>query len=108
MVIEPVEIQRFALAAMSAGAVVFFGACYAACLALHRLRHLAILNRLANLSYAALTASVLALAWLLRLDGFWLALVVLLQVGYFLAPRFIWRLSVATHERTGDAESRHV
>ena len=35
--IEPVEVQRFVLASLSAGAVVLFGACYAVFLALSRL-----------------------------------------------------------------------
>ena len=97
-VIEPVEVQRFALAALSAGAVVLFGACYAVFLALGRLNDFTLLRHLASLSYAALAASVGALAWFLRLDGAWLTLVALLLAGYFVAPRFIWRLSVATHD----------
>lgn len=105
-VIEPVEVQRFALAALSAGAVVLFGACYAVFLALGRLNSFALLRRLANVSYAALAASVGGLAWFLRLDGAWLALVVLLLAGYFVAPRFIWRLSVATHD-SADEQGGH-
>ena len=96
--IEPVEVQRFVLASLSAGAVVLFGACYAVFLALSRLNGFTLLRHFSNLSYAALAASVVALAWFLRLDGAWLALVVLLLAGYFAAPRFIWRLSVATHD----------
>lgn len=102
--IEPVEVQRIALAALSAGAVVLFGACYAVFLALSRLRHFAVLRHLSNLSYAALAASVAALAWLLRLDGAWLVLVAVLLAGYYAAPRFIWRLSVATHDVADERE----
>ncbi len=101
--IEPVEVQRFALAAVSAGAVVLFGACYAVFLALSRLRDFVVLFHLSNLSYVALAASVAVLAWSLRLSGAWLVLVALLLVGYYVAPRFIWRLSVATHD---DAQRR--
>ena len=105
--IEPVEVQRFALAALSAGAVVLFGACYAVFLALGRLNGFTLLRRLASLSYAALATAVGALAWFLRLDGAWLTLVALLLAGYFVAPRFIWQLSVATHDTvTGEGE-RH-
>ena len=38
-----------------------------------------------------LAASVVSLAWFLRLDGAWLTLAALLLAGYFVAPRFIWR-----------------
>lgn len=99
--VEPDEVQRIVLAALTAGAVVLFGACYAVFLALARLRHFAVLRRLSNLAYAALAAAVAALAWLLRLDGAWLVLVALLLAGYYAAPRFIWRLSVATHDSAG-------
>lgn len=100
--IEPVEVQRFVLASLSAGAVVLFGACYAVFLALSRLNGFTVLGHLSNLSYAALAASVVSLAWFLRLDGAWLALVACLLAGYFAAPRFIWRLSVATHDAVDD------
>ena len=61
--IEPVEIQRIALAAFSAGAVVLFGACYAVFLALSRLHRIAMLNLLSNLSYAALATAVVLKAY---------------------------------------------
>lgn len=105
--IEPVEVQRFASAASSAGAVVFFGACYAVFLALFRLNEFPLLRHLSNLSYAALVASVAALAWFLRLDGIWLVLMGVLLAGYYAAPRFIWRLSVATHEAADEPGERH-
>ena len=96
--IDPVDVQRFAIAALSAGAVVLFGACYAVFLALSRLRGFILLYHLSNLSYVALAASVAVLGWSLRLGGAWLVLVALLLLGYYVAPRFIWRLSVATHD----------
>ena len=102
--IDPVDVQRIVLATLAAGAAVLFGACYAIFLALSRLRDLAVLRQLSNLSYLALAVSVLALAWSLQLTGGWLALVVILLAGYYLAPRFIWRLSVATHDSTDDHE----
>ena len=102
--IDPVDVQRIVLATLAAGAAVLFGACYAIFLALSRLRDLSVLRQLSNLSYLALAVSVLALAWFLQLTGGWLALVVILLAGYYLAPRFIWRLSVATHDSTDDHE----
>ena len=71
--IDPVELQRIAVAALSAGGIVLFGAAYAICLALGRLKGLAILRPLSYLAYLALVAVTVA-------------------------PRAIWRLSVATHE----------
>lgn len=100
--IEPVEVQRIVLATLAAGAAVLFGASYAIFLALSRLRDLAVLRRLSNVSYLALAVAVLALAWNLQLTGGWLALIVILLAGYYLAPRFIWRLSVATHDSVDD------
>ena len=102
--VDPVDVQRIVLATLAAGAAVLFGASYAVFLALSRLRDLAALRRFSNLSYLALAVSVLALAWYLQLTGGWLALVVILLAGYYLAPRFIWRLSVATHDSTDDHE----
>lgn len=102
--IDPVDVQRIVLATLAAGTAVLFGACYAIFLALSRLRDLSVLRQLSNLSYLALAVSVLALAWYLQLTGGWLALVVILLAGYYLAPRFIWRLSVATHDSTDDHE----
>lgn len=102
--IDPVDVQRIVLATLAAGAAVLFGACYAILLALSRLRDLSVLRQLSNLCYLALAVSVLALAWYLQLTGGWLALVVILLAGYYLAPRFIWRLSVATHDSTDDHE----
>ena len=106
--IDPVDVQRFAIAALSAGAVVLFGACYAVFLALSRLRGFVLLYHLSNLSYVSLATSVAVLAWSLRLDGAWLILVALLLLGYYVAPRFIWRLSVATHDSDNDEAARHV
>lgn len=95
---EPGGIPELAIAGLSAGAVVLFAACYAALLALGRLHDLAPLRRAALAAYLAMVAATAALAWALALEGFWLALIAVLLVGYYIAPRAIWRLSVATHE----------
>lgn len=96
--IDPVELQRIAVAALSAGGIVLFGAAYAICLALGRLKGLAILRPLSYVAYLALAAVTLLFAWAMNLTGAWAVLTVVLLVGYFVAPRAIWRLSVATHE----------
>lgn len=92
--IDPVDVQRFAIAALSAGAVVLFGACYAVFLALSRLRGFILLYHLSNLSYVAVAASVAVLGWSLRLGGAWLVLEALLLLdlialaGLYLAGMF--------------------
>ena len=96
--IDPVELQRIAVAALSAGGIVLFGATYAICLALGRLKSLSILRSLAYVAYLALVAVTALFAWAMNLSGGWAVLTVLLLIGYFVAPRAIWRLSVATHE----------
>ncbi|MYA15479.1 MAG: hypothetical protein F4089_07120 [Gammaproteobacteria bacterium] len=96
--IDPVELQRIAVAALSAGGIVLFGAAYAICLALGRLKGLAILRPLSYVAYLALVAVTVLFAWAMNLTGSWAILTVVLLIGYFVAPRAIWRLSVATHE----------
>ena len=96
--IDPVELQRIAIAALSAGGIVLFGAAYAICLVLGRLKGLAILRPLSYVAYLAMAAVTVLFAWAMNLTGAWAILTVVLLVGYFVAPRAIWRLSVATHE----------
>lgn len=96
------EMPRLAAAGLSAAAVVVFAAGYAALLALGRLHRRAALRHAALAAYAGVVLASIGLAWALRLDGLWLVLVAILLIGYFLAPRAIWRLSVATHEKDDD------
>jgi len=83
---------------LSAGGIVLFGAAYAVCLALGRLKGLAALRPLSYVAYLALVAVTVVFGWAMNLTGGWAVLTVVLLVGYFVAPRAIWRLSVATHE----------
>ena len=98
----PNDIPRLAAAGLSAAAVVLCAAGYAILLALGRARRNPILRHTALVAYAGVVAAAVALAWALRLDGLWLVLVALLLVGYFVAPRAVWRLSVATHPEEAD------
>lgn len=103
--VDPDVIHRVAGAALVGGLIVLFGAGYAV---LHALAGLTGSRRMAAsslASYACLAAATVALAVLLRLDGWWLALMALLLVGYFVAPRFIWRLTLAVHGES--ATARH-
>ncbi len=96
----PDDIPRLAAAGFAAAAVVLCGAGYAILLAPGRVRRKPVLCRAALAAYAGVVVAAVALAWALRLDGFWLALVALLLIGYFVAPRAVWRLSLATHALT--------
>ena len=96
--VDPVEIHRIAGAALLGGAIILLGAGYAILHALSRLSKSSVLAGVSLLCYAGLAACVAGLAVLLHLWGFWLVLVVLMLAGYFVAPRFIWRLSEQVHE----------
>jgi hypothetical protein len=96
--IDPVDAQQIATAAILAGAIVFFGTVYAVFYALAMLSRSRRLLRFAYAGYLCLFAATIALAVVLQLYGWWLSIVVALTLGYFIAPRLIWRLSVAVHE----------
>jgi hypothetical protein len=85
---------------MAGALVVLFGACYAASLAWGRLYRHRGLVALAITSVVLLAASLFVLARTLHLEGGWRVLVVLLLLGYVLAPPLIWRLARATHGET--------
>ena len=99
---EPNDIPRLAAAGFSAAAVVLCGAAYALLLALGRARGSGVLRRASWFAYAGVVLATVALSWALHLRGAWLVLVGLLLIGYFAAPRAIWRLSVATHPEQDD------
>jgi len=58
------------------------------------------LMTLAYAAYVVLFAAVVELANVANLlhSFFWVLVVMLMLVGYLLAPRFIWNLCVGTHE----------
>lgn len=95
--VDPVDIHRIAGAALLGGAIILFGAGYAIFHALSRLSGSARLAGVSLLCYASLAGSVAGLTVLLNLWGFWLFLIGLMLIGYFVAPRFIWRLSEQVH-----------
>jgi hypothetical protein len=96
--IQPVELQDFLLNFFSAAAAVLSGACYALCYAWAKLAHRPGFLLWAYVAYAVLAASVWALAETAHLEGYWRALAIAMLIGYFAAPRAIFRLCVATHE----------
>ena len=102
--IEPVKLADFFITFFSAASVIIFGALYALLFAYSRIKNVPRLMPLAYAAYAALFASVMVLANVANLFGspFWQFIVFLMLVGYLLAPRFIFKLCVATHEAVSD------
>lgn len=95
--VEPEVIHRVAGAALLGGVMVLFGAGYAIFHALAGLTRSRRMVAVSILCYALLCCCTVGFALLLQLAGWWLALMGLLLFGYFIAPRFIWKLSLAVH-----------
>lgn len=96
--IQPVDLQDFLLTFFVSAGVILSGACYALFFAWGRLRHDPRFLRWALLAYAVLAACVLTLMRTAHLDGAWSTLTLLMLVGYFVAPRAIFRLCHVTHD----------
>lgn len=99
--IEPARLSDFFAIFFSSALVILLGALYALLFALSRVKNQRSLLYLAYLSYAGLAASVIALAVFANLlhHQFWIVIVVLMLVGYLLAPHGIWHLCAGTHRR---------
>jgi Flp pilus assembly protein TadB len=95
--IDPVATQHIMMAAIAGALVILFGASYALLFALSRLRGRPALMVLAYGAYALLVGAVAVLAFTLNLRGAWQAVVAVMVIGYFLAPRLIWHLCAGTH-----------
>ncbi|BCX89584.1 hypothetical protein MIN45_P1957 [Methylomarinovum tepidoasis] len=95
--IEPVALEHFFLFFFTAAVVIVAALCYALFYAFARLYRKRGLLRGAWLAYGVLAAAVLILARLANLTDYWRMLVILLLLGYGVAPVVIWRLCVATH-----------
>lgn len=98
--IEPVALKDFFLTFFSAAMVILTGGLYALLFAYSRVKSRPGLMPLAYASYIGLFISVLTLAYAANLlnHGFWVAIVILMLVGYLLAPHVIWHLCVGTHQ----------
>ena len=92
---EPVALDHLFVAFVAGAAVILSGAAYALLFAWSRLRHRPGLMAPAYVAYACLAAAVLTLARVFHMRGVWAAVVVAMLVGYLVAPRAIWRLTVA-------------
>lgn len=103
---EPVDIERIAGAALLGSAILVTGLGYAIFLALARLKSTARLQRVFNGislgSFALLVVSVVSFSYVMNFNGWWYVISGLMVCGYFIAPRFIWRLTETMHEDEGD------
>lgn len=97
--IEPVKLADFFIVFFSAASVIMFGATYALLFAWARVKNQPRLMPLAYLGYVGLFVSVIVLAVHANLfnNTFWSVIVMLMLVGYLLAPHAIWHLCVGTH-----------
>lgn len=105
--LEPVALQNFFITFFSAAMVIMTGGLYALLFAYGRIKHRPALMGAAYVSYAALVASVIVLAYAANLfnSAFWITIVALMLVGYLLAPHAIWHLCVGTHAHETDEAS---
>lgn len=99
---EPLALSNLFLGTLSGAAVVLAGAFYALFFALGKLQRSNAFAITALASYGLLIVAVAALVRALQLNGFWMIVAATMLIGYFLAPRAIWRLCVGTH---GDKDS---
>ena len=97
---DPLQAQEIMLATLAGGLIVMFGALYAMLFALARLRHPSLLS-FAYTAYALFAVCAVVLAHALHLEGQWVLLILVMLVGYLLAPHGIWHLCVGTHPETG-------
>lgn len=95
--IQPVDLQDFLLTFFVSAGIILSGACYALFYAWGQLRHAPRFRNWALLAYAVLATCVLILMHTAHLDGAWSTLTLLMLVGYFAAPRAIFRLCHVTH-----------
>lgn len=104
--LEPVLLANFFIVFFSAASVILFGASYALLFAWSRVRSRPRLMPLAYAAYGGLVISVLTLAFHANLfnNDFWTFIVMLMLVGYLLAPHAIWHLCVGTHSDEHDDE----
>lgn len=108
--IEPVKLANFFIVFFSAASVILCGATYALLFAWSRIKDRPRLMPLAYAAYIGLVASVLTLAFNANLfnNNFWTFIVLLMLVGYLLAPHAIWHLCVRTHEHAHEDEGTPV
>lgn len=95
--IQPVDLKDFLLTFFVSAGIILSGACYALFYAWARLRHRPAFLNWALLAYAVLAGCALTLMQTAHLEGHWRTITLLMLIGYFLAPRAIFRLCAVTH-----------
>lgn len=97
--VEPAALANFFTIFFTSAMVIVLGALYALLFAFSRIGNRPRLMPLAYLSYSGLFASTLVLAQATNLlkHPVWALLVVLMLLGYLLAPHGIWHLCAGTH-----------
>ena len=103
--LDPVAIENIFAAALAGAMVIILGGLYALLFAFAKIRNSSRLQTGAYISYALLFASTLFLARYLNLDGWWRWIILVMVVGYLLAPHAIWHLCVGTHPKGTPRES---
>jgi len=100
--VEPVKLSNFLLLFFSAACVILLGAAYAFLFALARIRKLPKLMPLAYAAYGGLCASVFGVAYAANLyrGGIWIALIVVMLIGYLVAPHAAFRLCRGMHAQS--------
>ena len=94
---DAISLQNLFIGTMSGAAIVLLGAFYALFHALERLHHHAGAAAASWLSYAGLVWMTYLFANALALSGFWIVVTIVMLIGYFIAPRVIWRLCLGVH-----------
>jgi hypothetical protein len=100
--VEPVKLANFFLLFFAAAGVIVLGAVYAFLFALARMRSLPKLMPFAYAAYGGLCVCVLALGYAANLysHGIWIALLLVMLIGYLIAPHAMFRLCRATHPQS--------
>lgn len=108
--IEPVALKDFFITFFSAAMVIMTGGLYALLFAYARVKNRPRLMLLAYTSYVGLVISVLVLAMAANLfnTGFWTVIVLLMLIGYLVAPHAIWHLCVGTHRDEAHDEAASI
>jgi hypothetical protein len=95
--IKPIQSSEFFIAIASSAGLITCATLYAILFAFARLHQSHKLLLLAYLAYLGLLLSVVYLSMAANFEGFWIILSFLLILGYFYAPKAMYKLCTATH-----------
>lgn len=95
--IEPVALSNFFLSFFTAAMIILTAALYAAVYAWGEITDRTAVRIGSLFVYALLLVCVVVFVNVANLTGYWQIVAVLMTLGYWWMPRFIWRLCVATH-----------